>query len=167
MSLLELFVDVDDFCKVFLPIWERLLLGDGTRRRLRKGQLTVSEIMTRDFLMVPPDISVEKLVNEQVLTSARRSFPVVKEGRALEKHAASLIFVHNHPSGDCAPSKSDSELTRDLVFAASVLGLKVLDHIIIGNDKYYSFAAEGLIVQYELDFIGLKMKGVSESKRRD
>ena len=46
MSLLELFVDVDDFCKVFLPIWERSLLGNGTRCRLRKGQLTVSEIMT-------------------------------------------------------------------------------------------------------------------------
>jgi DNA repair protein RadC len=85
---------------------------------------------------------------------------------ALEKHAASLVFVHNHPSGDCAPSKSDSELTRDLVFAASVLGLKVLDHIIIGNDKYYSFAAEGLIVQYELNFLGLKMKGVSASEHR-
>jgi DNA repair protein RadC len=52
------------------------------------------------------------------------------------------------------------DLTRDLVFAGSVLGLKVLDHIIIGNDKYYSFAGEGLIVQYELDFLGLKMKGV-------
>jgi DNA repair protein RadC len=85
---------------------------------------------------------------------------------ALEKHAASLIFVHNHPSGDCAPSKSDMDLTRDLVFAGSVLGLKVLDHIIIGNDKYHSFAGEGLIVQYELDFLGLKMKGVSEAKRR-
>ena len=42
----------------------------------------------------------------------------------------------------------------------------MLDHIIIGNDKYYSFAGEGLIVQYELDFLGLKMKGVSEAKRR-
>ncbi|MDP2920367.1 MAG: DNA repair protein RadC [Dehalococcoidia bacterium] len=85
---------------------------------------------------------------------------------ALEKHAASLIFVHNHPSGDCEPSKSDKELTRDLVFAGSVLGIKVLDHIIIGNDKYYSFAGEGLLVQYELDYLGLRMKGVSEAKRK-
>lgn len=46
MSLLELFVDVDDFCMVFLPLWERSLLEDGTRHRLRKGLLTVSEIMT-------------------------------------------------------------------------------------------------------------------------
>ena len=85
---------------------------------------------------------------------------------ALGKHAASLIFVHNHPSGDAAPSKSDRDLTRDLVFAASVLGIKVLDHIIIGNDRYYSFAGEGLTVQYELDFLGMKLKGVSEAKRQ-
>jgi DNA repair protein RadC len=79
---------------------------------------------------------------------------------ALEKHAVSLIFVHNHPSGDCTPSKNDNELTRDLVFAGSVLGIKVLDHIVIGNDKYHSFAGTGMIVQYELDFLGLKMKGI-------
>jgi hypothetical protein len=46
MSLFGLFVDVDDFCQVFLPTWERSLLKDGTRKRLRKGNLTVSEIMT-------------------------------------------------------------------------------------------------------------------------
>jgi DNA repair protein RadC len=79
---------------------------------------------------------------------------------ALGKKSASLIFVHNHPSGDCAPSKNDTKLTRDLVFAGGVLGLKVLDHIIIGNDKYYSYAGEGLIVQYELDYLGLKIKNV-------
>jgi DNA repair protein RadC len=77
---------------------------------------------------------------------------------AIEKHAASLIFVHNHPSGDCTPSKNDNDLTRELVFAGSVLGIKVLDHIVIGNDKYYSYAGEGLIVQYELDFLGLKIR---------
>jgi DNA repair protein RadC len=78
---------------------------------------------------------------------------------SLEKHAASLIFVHNHPSGDCTPSKNDNELTRDLVYASSVLGIKVLDHIVIGNDRYYSYAGEGLIVHYELDFLGMKIKG--------
>jgi DNA repair protein RadC len=85
---------------------------------------------------------------------------------ALAKHAVSLIFVHNHPSGDCQPSKSDKDLTRDLVFAGCVMQAKVLDHIIIGNDRYFSFAGEGLISQYELDFLGLKLKGVSEARRR-
>jgi hypothetical protein len=46
MSLLELFVDVDDFCQLFLPIWHKRLLSDGSKKRLRKGQLSISEIMT-------------------------------------------------------------------------------------------------------------------------
>ena len=44
--------------------------------------------------------------------------------------------------------------------------IKVLDHIIIGNNRYFSFAGEGLIEEYELDFLNLKMRGVSEAKRR-
>lgn len=85
---------------------------------------------------------------------------------AIKYNAVSLIFAHNHPSGNPEPSGSDKELTKDLVYAASIMRLKVLDHIIIGNNRYFSFAGEGLIEQYELDFLSLKMKGVSEAKRR-
>lgn len=46
MSLLEMFCDVDDFCQAFLPIWEQKQLQDGTRKRLRKTRLSISEIMT-------------------------------------------------------------------------------------------------------------------------
>jgi hypothetical protein len=46
MSLLELFVSVDDFCQVFLPFWEQKLMEDGSKNRQRAGQLSVSEIMT-------------------------------------------------------------------------------------------------------------------------
>lgn len=89
----------------------------------------------------------------------------VMEG-ALKHYAASLIFAHNHPSGNPEPSSSDKELTRDLVYAADIMRLKVLDHLIIGENKYFSFAGEGLIEQYELDFLDLKMRGASEAKRR-
>lgn len=85
---------------------------------------------------------------------------------ALEKDATALIFVHNHPSGSAEPSKSDRQLTRDLVYAASILQIKVVDHIIIGDNTYFSFANEGLIEAYELDFISLKMRGDAEAKRR-
>jgi len=85
---------------------------------------------------------------------------------AIKNNAVSLIFAHNHPSGNAEPSKSDKELTRDLVYAGSIMQVRVLDHIIIGNDRYFSFAGEGLIEQYELDFLGLKMRGVSEARRR-
>jgi DNA repair protein RadC len=64
---------------------------------------------------------------------------------ALEQKAASLVFVHNHPSGDPAPSPEDRDLTRNLVWCAKLLMIQVLDHIIIGNNTYYSFADEGLI----------------------
>ena len=85
---------------------------------------------------------------------------------AIKNNAASLIFVHNHPSGNPEPSKSDKELTKDLVYAGGIMRIRVLDHIIIGNDRYFSFASEGLIEEYELDFLNLKIKGVSEAKRR-
>jgi len=69
---------------------------------------------------------------------------------ALRHDASSLIFVHNHPSGDPDPSESDREITKELVFATAIMQLKVLDHIIIGNNRYFSFADHGLVEEYEL-----------------
>jgi len=85
---------------------------------------------------------------------------------AIRHNAISLILVHNHPSGNPEPSQSDQQITRDLVFAGGIMQIRVLDHIIIGENKYYSFAVEGLIEKYEGDFLDLKLKGVSEAKRR-
>ena len=84
---------------------------------------------------------------------------------AIKNNAVSLIFAHNHPSGIPEPSKSDKELTRDLVYAGSIMHIRILDHLIIGDNRYFSFANEGLIEEYELDFLNLKMKGVSEAKK--
>ena len=73
---------------------------------------------------------------------------------ALARNAAAVIFAHNHPSGDPEPSLCDREVTRDLVFAARVVQIRVLDHIIIGNNRYFSFADQGLIDDYDLMFNG-------------
>jgi DNA repair protein RadC len=81
-------------------------------------------------------------------------------------NATSLIFVHNHPSGNPEPSSSDKALTRELVFVGRVMRIKVLDHIIIGDNRYFSFAGEGLIEEYETDFINIMLRGTSEAKRR-
>ena len=89
----------------------------------------------------------------------------VMEG-AIKYNAVCLVFVHNHPSGDPEPSKYDKELTRDLVYAASIMRIRVVDHIIIGNNRYFSFAGEGLIEEYEMDFLNLKVRGTAEGKRR-
>ena len=85
---------------------------------------------------------------------------------ALKNDAVSLVFAHNHPSGNPEPNQNDKQITRDLVYAAAILQVKVLDHVIIGDNRYFSFAVEGLIEQYELDFLGLKVKGVSEARRK-
>jgi DNA repair protein RadC len=62
---------------------------------------------------------------------------------AILNSAASVIFVHSHPTGDPEPSVSDKELTRLLEMAAEIMGIEILDHVIIGRDKYYSFADKG------------------------
>ncbi len=102
---------------------------------------------------------------EGTVTSSSIHPREVIEG-AIKHNAAALIFVHNHPSGNPEPSGNDKEITRDLVYAGSIMRIKVLDHIIIGENRYFSFAGEGLIEEYELDFLNLKVRGTAEGKRR-
>lgn len=64
---------------------------------------------------------------------------------AVRESAAAVIFVHNHPSGDPAPSGEDREITRRLKEAGELLGIRVLDHVIIGDGSYYSFTESGLL----------------------
>ena len=102
---------------------------------------------------------------EGTVNSSSVSPREVIEG-AIKYSAVSLIFVHNHPSGSPEPSASDKELTRELVYAGKITRIKVLDHIIIGENRYFSFADDGLIAEYETDFLNLKLRGTSEAKRR-
>jgi len=83
---------------------------------------------------------------------------------AINHRATAIIFAHNHPAGDPTPSKQDKQLTRDLVFVGSILQIKVLDHIIIGNSHYFSFADQGLIEKYEDNFLSLKIRGLFEKQ---
>ena len=64
---------------------------------------------------------------------------------AIRKSAKSIIFAHNHPSGNPKPSKDDFLITERLVEAGDLLDIKVLDHIIIGKDDFYSFKKESYI----------------------
>ena len=108
-------------------------------------------------------IEIEDLFEGTVNSSSISSREIIE--RAIKHNAVSLIFTHNHPSGNPEPSKSDRELTRNLVYAGNIMGIKILDHILIGEDKYYSFAGDGIIEQYELDFLKLKLSGVTDTKR--
>jgi DNA repair protein RadC len=65
--------------------------------------------------------------------------------RALEEDATSIILCHNHPSGNLKPSKSDELVTKNIKEAAKYFDIKVLDHIIVSEEGYFSFADEGLM----------------------
>lgn len=109
------------------------------------------------FLDTKNQILEEKTVVEGTVdSSAVYPREIIKE--ALRFAASSLIFVHNHPSGDPEPSESDKEITRQLVFATNIMQIKVLDHIIIGDNRYFSFADEALIEDYEVMFHNLNKR---------
>jgi DNA repair protein RadC len=65
--------------------------------------------------------------------------PVIRES------AAAVIFVHNHPSGDPAPSPEDIEITRRLKEVGEVMGIRVLDHVVIGHGRHFSFKDRGML----------------------
>jgi DNA repair protein RadC len=65
--------------------------------------------------------------------------PVIRES------AAGVIFVHNHPSGDPAPSPEDIDITKRLKEVGDVMGVRVLDHVVIGHDRYFSFNDRGML----------------------
>jgi DNA repair protein RadC len=60
---------------------------------------------------------------------------------AIKKSAASIVLAHNHPSGHVEPSREDILLTERMVEAGRIVGIKVVDHIVVGNDEYYSLKA--------------------------
>ncbi len=72
--------------------------------------------------------------------------------RCLQYNAAAIVVAHNHPSGDPAPSADDKQLTRDMVYATSMIEVRLLDHVIVGEETFYSFADRGLIEIYLREF---------------
>ncbi len=64
---------------------------------------------------------------------------------AIANMTAGLIFIHNHPSGDPAPSDEDLQITKRLFEVGKIVGIRCLDHIVIGSGHYFSFADQGLI----------------------
>ncbi len=99
-------------------------------------------------------IEIEDLFEGTLNTSSIYPREVIKS--TIKNNAVGLIFIHNHPSGNPEPSESDKDITEDLVFTGNLMQIKILDHIIIGDNKYFSFADEGLIEEYNLNFLSNK-----------
>jgi DNA repair protein RadC len=106
-----------DRCKEYFLI----LLLDGKNRIIREEQVS------------------EGSLNQSIVHPREVFKPAVKES------AAAIILVHNHPSGDPTPSREDREITRRLKEGGDLLGIRVLDHIIIGDGSYLSFVEQGLL----------------------
>jgi DNA repair protein RadC len=116
-----------------------------TMRDLKREVFKVLFLNRKNELIADQDVFLGGLTGSAV-------YPGEIMALALEYKAAALVFVHNHPSGDPAPSPEDRKLTKDLVWAACLLMIQVLDHVIIGRESYYSFADEGLILQFTREF---------------
>jgi DNA repair protein RadC len=99
-------------------------------------------------------IEIEDLFEGTLNASAIYPREVIQS--AVKHSAAALIFVHNHPAGDPQPSDNDKQITQELVFAANIMQIKVLDHIVVGDNRYFSFADAGLIERYDSDFLMLR-----------
>jgi DNA repair protein RadC len=86
-------------------------------------------------------------ISDAALGTVNHAMPIIREifHSALQKYAAAIICIHNHPSGNTTPSPEDKTFTMELTAAGKLMGIKVLDHIIIGGDSFYSFANDGVL----------------------
>jgi len=108
---------------------------------------TMSHRSTEQFRILFLDTKNVLIADEEQAKGTLDHVPVYPREvvkRALELNAASLILVHNHPSGDPTPSQADIDMTRKISHAASALDITVHDHLIIGKSCELSFRAEGL-----------------------
>jgi len=103
------------------------------------------------FLDAKNRVIATETLFEGTLT-ASSVYPREVVAAALSHHAAALIFAHNHPSGEPQPSPEDIAITRQLVFACRVIGITVHEHLVIGDNTYFSFADQGYIARMNREF---------------
>lgn len=118
----------NDICNIFM---------DGLRYE-KKERFIIVLLNTKSEIISKEVISVGNL-NSSIV------HPREVYKYAIKKSAASIVFIHNHPSGNPKPSNNDKNITKRLVEVGDIIGISVLDHIIIGNDVYFSFKEHNLI----------------------
>ncbi|HEY9092890.1 RadC family protein [Parasphingorhabdus sp.] len=122
-----------------LSSWQALLdylradMAHLVNERVRVLHLNSKNLLIRDELVSEGSIDQAAIYTREVIK------------RALELGSAAIILVHNHPSGDCTPSRQDINITKDICDAGKKLGIAVHDHIIIGKNGHTSFRSQGLI----------------------
>jgi DNA repair protein RadC len=122
-----------------LASWQALLdylradMAHLTTERVRVLYLNSKNMLIRDELTSEGSIDQAAIYVREVIR------------RSIDLGAAAIILVHNHPSGDSAPSRQDIALTKEIIEAGKRLGIAVHDHIIVGKDGYSSMRSAGLI----------------------
>jgi DNA repair protein RadC len=118
-----------------VDVYERMRLA---MRDLPHEEFHVLLLSTQNEIL--RDLQVTRGTLDASLVHPREVFrPAIAEA------AASVILVHNHPSGDPSPSAEDRAVTRQLASAGELLGISVLDHVIVGEGRYVSFAEAGMM----------------------
>jgi DNA repair protein RadC len=102
------------------------------------------EVFAVAFLNQSNKINHIEVISEGGITGTVADPRIILK-KALEENAVSIVLCHNHPSGSLKPSKQDEEITRKIKEAAKFLDIKVLDHIIVSDAGYFSFADEGIL----------------------
>lgn len=106
----------------------------------------LSNLLQEHFYCIYLD-NKKRVIKDKLLFIGTLNYSVVHP-REVFKYAylfsaSSIICVHNHPTGNVIPSKQDIDLTKNLIAVGNILGIKIIDHVIIGKDNYYSFLENG------------------------
>ncbi|MEP6845543.1 MAG: DNA repair protein RadC [Panacibacter sp.] len=109
-----------------------------------KLQYMKREVFAVVFLNRANKVMHHEIISEGGITGTVADPRIILK-RALEYDAVNIILCHNHPSGSIKPSRQDEELTQKIKEAAKYLDITVMDHIIVSDEGYYSFADEGIL----------------------
>lgn len=116
-------------------------IAEYLRATLKDNQ---SEVFAVVFLNKANKINNFEIISKGGITGTVADPRVILK-KALEADATSIVLCHNHPSGNLKPSRADEELTIKIKEAAKYLDIRVMDHIIVSEDGYYSFSDEGML----------------------
>ena len=141
--------------KAALELGRRLVTTPLEKRGKIQSPADAANLLMPDMMFLEQEHLVVVLLNTRSEILATKTVykgslntTVVRIGEifkdAIRQNAAALIVAHNHPSGDCSPSPEDLRVTREIVNAGKLLSVDVLDHIVIGHNRYTSLKERGI-----------------------
>ncbi|BCR03074.1 DNA repair protein RadC [Desulfuromonas versatilis] len=145
--------------KVIRPVYQRLTISEPQADYLQNRRITCSNDVYQLFRFLAQESkehflclhldSKNKILCVDLVSSGSLSACVVHPREVLKScllsSCAALLLLHNHPSGNAEPSREDMEITTRIKEGAEIIGLKLLDHLVIGEGEYVSLADRGML----------------------